>query len=135
MIGFLLPCGHKLPSSYHKFVQIFTDSDAPLILHRFCDHCQTYLGKKDEIVAQECPGCNNSLVNLPRSSCGIFIEIPQDKILKSFMEVDRLYERLSYPEERTKENGDAVYEDVYDGTEYKKIERNLFDLYWNYLHF
>lgn len=48
------------------------------------------------------------------------------------MEVDRLYERLSYPEERTKENGEN-YEDVYDGTEYKKIERNLFDLsiLWN----
>lgn len=48
------------------------------------------------------------------------------------METDRLYELLDYPQQRLKEDVDA-YEDVYDGTEYKQIERSRFDLsmLWN----
>lgn len=88
--------------------------------------------EKTDIIVRECPKCNHAITESLRVYAGTFVEIPLGNSLKSYLEVDKLYEQLGYPQERTKENDDA-FEDVYDGTEYQKTQKGAHDisLLWN----
>lgn len=132
VIGFLLPAGHRLPRTYHRFMKLFERDEVQPVMHRFCENCDKYLGKKDEINISECSGCHHVISDYPRTYSGTFVEIPLAPSLKSLLETDKLYELLTYPQNRQKDDDDAI-EDVYDGTEYKKTDKGSygFSLLWN----
>ena len=107
---------NALRSIFH-FKKYFQGLKTPLVSHRYCANCLTYIENNED------KNCSNTFCNkdltLPKGT-GYFIEIPIVNQLKSFFAKKGFFKDLQYRFDRKKKSETAI-EDIYDGRTYKRL--------------
>lgn len=115
IISLVLPSEHILCTSLHAYKQFFRKLRNPLVHHHYCQQC---LGA---IENQEI--CPNEFCRAPvKKESNYFLEIPVINQLSNLFSQEGFYESLQ--ERFTRNVGDGVYEDIYDGKLYKSYLEN-----------
>ena len=111
------PVATNALSSIFHFKKFFQGLKTPLVSHKYCANCFTYIENNEDRICSN-TFCNKDLT-MPRST-GYFIEIPVINQLKSFFAKKGFYKDIQYRFERKKKSETAI-EDIYDGRTYKQL--------------
>lgn len=114
--------------SLHQFQHFFRAIKNPLVYHRYCSYCFLLV---DDRATVTCPNslCSRDLTK--SNSCSFFIEVPLVSQIRNLFSKCGFYDNLGLRFRRAKKN-DSHFEDIYDGSEYRKhCSPGILDLQYN----